>query len=67
MTMDTPDSGKATNQRAGRRACEDCNDYTDHMGHEGLVYRFFNDDKGKYHRHIAFCTDYVAANSKLVN
>ena len=57
--MDTPDSEKATNQRAGRRACEDCNDYTDHMSHDGLSFRPFNDEKGGYHRHIVFCPDFA--------
>lgn len=65
--MDTANSGKATNQGAGRRACADCNNYTAHMRHEGLVYRFFNDENGGYHRHIAFCPDFAATDPKLVN
>jgi hypothetical protein len=42
---------------AERRACEDCNEYTDHMSHRGLIYRFFYDEKGGYHRHIWRCFD----------
>lgn len=65
--MDTPNSGKTLRQNSQRRACEDCNDYSDHMAHDGLVYRFFNDEKGGYHRHIAFCPDFAATDPKLVN
>ena len=57
--MDTSDSPKAPDQRAGRRACEDCNDYSDHRTHDGLSFRPFNDEKGGYHRHIVFCPDFA--------
>lgn len=57
--MDTPDSGNAPDQRAGRRACEDCNDYSDHRTHDGLSFRPFNDEKGGYHRHVVFCPDFA--------
>jgi hypothetical protein len=42
----------------GDRACHDCNEYSAHIRHEGLVYQFFGDDKGIYHRHIALCPDH---------
>lgn len=69
--MDTPDSGKAPNEGARPQACEDCDAYRAHIGHEGLVYRFVynlvDDGKRGYHGHIAICPDSAAADPQLVN
>lgn len=42
----------------GERPCHDCNEYSAHIRHEGLVFQPFNDDKDVHHRHIAICPDH---------
>jgi len=49
--------GNVTRQFPRKRACDLCNEYSAHMRHQGLVYQFFNDADGGYHRHIAYCPD----------
>jgi hypothetical protein len=56
MLKDGP--GNITRVSPRLRVCDDCGDYSAHMSHAGLVYRFFYDEKGGYHRHIAHCPDW---------
>jgi len=55
--MDSKAPKTAAPRPSGKRACDECNLYTAHMSHPGLVYQFFNDASGGYHRHIACCPD----------
>ena len=64
--MDAPNSGKGPGAEA-RRSCEDCNTYSTHRRHDGLVFRFFTDEKNCYHRHIVVCPDHLANSPNLVN
>ena len=57
--MGTRNSKKSPRKDSSRRACEDCNDYSDHMTHDRLSFRPFNDEKGGYHRHVVFCRDFA--------
>lgn len=50
-------SENAAGKKPFRRACELCNEYTDHMPHEQLVYQIVYDANGGYHRHVAYCPD----------
>lgn len=64
--MATDERTSCFDPKTGRRYCEDCNDYSDHRPHGGLVFRFFNDEAGKYHRHIVYCSDYAKSDPVAV-
>ena len=38
--------GNVIRQFPRERACDDCNEYSAHMTHGGLVYHFFYDENG---------------------
>ena len=67
--MDSKDSNPATAAaRRFERRCDSCNEYSVHMRHPGLVYGFFTDAQGVYHRHIAYCPDLgLRERSKMVH
>ncbi len=51
-----------------KRNCLLCAEYSAHMRHTGLVYHFFHDAQGGYHRHIAYCPDVgLRERSKMVH
>jgi hypothetical protein len=49
--------GNVTRQFPRKRPCDLCDEYSKHMQHRDLVYQFFNDADGGYHRHIVYCPD----------
>ena len=51
------ESENVTRGYPGERACGLCNEYSAHMRHDRLVYQWFYDANGGYHRHISYCPD----------
>jgi len=60
--------GKVTPELPRNHRCPDCRRYSGHISHGGLVYRFYYDAAGAYHRHVVSCPDAeepAAAGSEL--